>query len=286
MPEWLNVIVRSLVAIVFLFVITKLIGKRQLSQMTFFEYTVGIVIGDIAGFIAIDMRGRILYGMLSMIVFAAFTIVLGQLAMKSKAVRNIVEGKARILIKDGKILEDNMKKERLSADELLEQLRLKNAFRVADVEFALMEPNGEVSVLMKSANRSLTPKTLGMEVSPETEPQAVIMDGSIMDEALSTIGMNRNWLHTELNKQGVALENVFLGQVDAKGTLYFDLYDDKINVPQQQVPKLTHITLKKCQADLELFALSTNNQDMKQTYENEAKRLQQVIDDITPLLIR
>ena len=286
MPEWLNVIVRSVVAIVFLFIITKLIGKRQLSQMTFFEYTVGIVIGEIAGFIATDMNGKIIYGMLSLSIFALFTILLGILAMKSKKVRNIVEGKARILIKDGKVLEDNMKKERLSTDELLEQLRLKNAFRVADVEFALMEPNGEVSVLMKSANLPITPKSLGMEVSPETEPQAVIMDGSIMDESLATIGMNRQWLHTELNKQGVALENVFLGQVDAKGTLYVDLYDDKIKVPQPQVPKLTHITLKKCQADLELFALSTSNESMKQTYENEAKRLQQVIDDMTPLLIQ
>ena len=286
MPEWLNVIVRSIAAIVFLFLITKLIGKRQLSQMTFFEYTVGIVIGEIAGFIATDMQGSLLNGFLSLTIFALFPILLGYLALKSKMVRNIVEGKARILIKDGKVLEDNLKKERMSTDELLEQLRLKNAFRVADVEFALMEPNGDVSVLMKSANSPLTPKTIGLEVSPETEPQTVIMDGTIMDESLATIGLNRNWLKTELAKQGIALENVFIGQVDAKGSLYVDLFDDKIQVPQPQVPKLTHITLKKCQADLELYALSTSNEEMKRTYEHEAQRLQQVIDDVTPLLIR
>ncbi|MGZ4112715.1 MAG: DUF421 domain-containing protein, partial [Tumebacillaceae bacterium] len=145
MPEWLNIIFRSLVSIVFVFILTKLIGKRQLSQMTFFEYTVGIALGDLAAIIADDLDGPLYKGILAMSVYAVFPILLGWLALKSKVIRNFVEGKATVLIRDGKIMEDNMKKERMTTDELLEHLRLKNAFKVADVEFALMEPNGQVS---------------------------------------------------------------------------------------------------------------------------------------------
>lgn len=285
MPEWLTIIFRSLVSILFVFIFTKLIGKRQLSQMTFFEYTVGIALGDLAAMIA-DLEGPLHRGILAMSVYAAFPILLGWLALKSKVVRNFVEGKSTILIKDGKVLEDNLKKERMSTDELLEHLRLKNAFKVADVEFALMEPNGQVSILLKSQNQPLTPKQLGLTVAPETEPQAVIMDGTIMDESLATLGLNRIWLKTELLKSGVALENVFIGQVDSNGQLYLDLYDDLIQVPQPQATKLTYLTLKKCQADLEIFALSTTDEASKQVYEEEAKRLQKVLNDVEPLLAR
>jgi hypothetical protein len=112
------------------------------------------------------------------------------------------------------------------------------------------------------------------------------MDGEIMDEPLATIGLNRGWLRTELEKAGVTLENVFIGQVDKNGELFLDLYDDKLKVPQPQVPKATYATLKKCQADLELFALSTRSEEAKSRYSWEAKRLQRVIDDLVPLLTR
>jgi uncharacterized membrane protein YcaP (DUF421 family) len=286
MPDWVHILIRSAVSILAVFLFTKMIGKRQLSQMTFFEYVVGIAIGDMAALIADDMSGPMYKGLLAMAIYALFPIALGWLALKSKVVRNFVEGKASILIKDGKVMEDNLKKERISTDELMEQLRLKNAFKVADVEFALLEPNGKVSVLLKAENQPITPKKMGWQVAPETEPQAVIMDGTIMDESLATVGHNRTWLQGELGKQGVALENVFLGQVDTNGELFVDLYDDKLKVPSPQNLKLTYATLKKCQADLELFALATKNQQVKLDYEHSSQQLQQMIDDLTPFMMR
>lgn len=286
MPEWLNIIVRSVVAILYLFLLTKWIGKRQLSQVTFFEYIIGITIGSIAAVIATDLDGPIIYGLIAMTVCGLFPVLTGWLQLKSKFVRNVVDGNATVLIKDGKILEDNLKKVRMTTEELMAQLRLKNAFKAADVEFAVMEPNGSVSVLLKSENQPLTPKHFGLKVAPVKEPQAVIMDGTIMDEPLATIGFNRQWLKTELEKAGVALENVFLGQVDSNGQLHLDLYDDKIQVPQPQMLQLTFATLKKCQADLEIYALSTENADVKKLYENEAKRLRRVIEQVAPLMTR
>ncbi|MET3291966.1 UNVERIFIED_CONTAM: uncharacterized membrane protein YcaP (DUF421 family) [Brevibacillus sp. OAP136] len=286
MPDWLNIVVRSVGALVYLFILTKIVGKRQIRQLTYIEYIVGISIGSIAAFMATEMDGPLYHSLIAMTIFAIFPVLSEILSLKSKVVRDVVEGKATILVKDGKLLEDNLKKERLTLEDVMEQLRLKNAFRVADVEFALMEANGEVSVLLKSQNQPITPSHLGIEVSPAEEPQAVIMDGVIMDEPLANMGLNRRWINTELAKAGVAVENVFLGQVDKAGELYLDLYDDKIQAPEPQERKLTMATLKKCQSDLELYALSTESEQWKANYTEEAARLQKLIEVLAPYLIR
>ncbi|WP_018131457.1 DUF421 domain-containing protein [Effusibacillus pohliae] len=286
MPEWLNIIVRSIVSLLYLFLLTRWVGKRQISQLSFFEYVVGITVGSIAGVIATDIDGPLIYGLIALTIYGLFPVLTGWLALKSKTLRNIFYGNSTVLIKNGKIMEDNLKKARMTAEDLIAQLRLKNAFKAADVEFAAMEPNGSVSVLLKSKNQPLTPKHFGLAVAPVTEPQTVIIDGEIMDEPLATIGLNRQWLKAELEKIGVALENVFLGQVDENGQLYVDLYDDKIQVPTPQTLQLTCATLKKCQADLELYALGTQNQEGKQLYTEAAEQLRRVIEQVTPLLTR
>lgn len=286
MPDWLNILLRSLGALAYLFILTKIIGKRQIKQLTLIEYIVGITIGSIAAFMATEMDGPIAHSLIAMGVFAIVPVLMEWLTLKSKVLRDFFEGKSTILIKEGKILEDNLKKERLTAEDLLEQLRLKNVFRVADVEFAMMETNGELSVLLKSEKQPVTPQQLELTVSPAEESQVVIMDGVIMDEPLATAGYNRRWVRTQLQKAGVALENVFLGQVDKSGELYLDLHDDKIQVPAPQAMKRTFATLKKCQADLELFALATKSEQAKQTYQRDAEQLQQVIDQVKPFLIR
>ncbi|WP_429844012.1 DUF421 domain-containing protein [Brevibacillus sp. FIR094] len=286
MPDWLSILLRSIGAVAYLFLLTKIIGKRQIKQLTYIEYIVGISIGSIAAFMATEMDGPVYHSLIGMGVFALFPYLMEWLSLKSKFLRDLFEGKSTVLIKEGKILEDNLKKERLTAEDLMEQLRIKNVFRVADVEFALMETSGEVSVLLKSESQPVTPKHLELTVAPSEENQVVIMDGVIMDEPLATAGLNRRWVRTELQKAGVALENVFLGQVDKGGELYLDLYDDKLMVPGAQAMKLAFATLKKCQADLELYALNTKNQQMKRTYQTDSEQLQQIIDEVKPFMIR
>ncbi|TKI54443.1 DUF421 domain-containing protein [Brevibacillus antibioticus] len=286
MPDWLIILLRSIGAVAYLFLLTKIIGKRQIKQLTYIEYIVGISIGSIAAFMATEMDGPVYHSLIGMGVFALFPYLMEWLSLKSKFLRDLFEGKSTVLIKEGKILEDNLKKERLTAEDLMEQLRIKNVFRVADVEFALMETSGEVSVLLKSESQPVTPKHLELTVAPSEENQVVIMDGMIMDEPLATAGLNRRWVRTELQKAGVALENVFLGQVDKGGELYLDLYDDKLMVPGAQAMKLAFATLKKCQADLELYALNTKNEQMKRTYQIDSEQLQQIIDQVKPFMIR
>ncbi|MFP3391910.1 DUF421 domain-containing protein [Brevibacillus sp. SIMBA_040] len=286
MPDWLNIALRTIGALVYLLILTKIIGKRQIKQLTYIEYIVGITIGSIAAFMATEMDGPAYHSLIAMGIFALFPVVMEWLSLKSKKLRDFFEGKSTVLIKEGKILEDNLKKERLTAEDLMEQLRIKNVYKIADVEFALMETSGEISVLLKSQNQPITPKLMEWSVAPVEEGQVIIMDGVIMDEPLATAGLNRRWVRTELQKAGVALENVFLAQVDKGGELYLDLYDDKIKVPQAQAMKQTFATLKKCQADLELFALDTKNEQMKLCYQRDSEELQDVIDQVKPFLIR
>jgi len=285
-PDLTNIVFRSLVSFLALFLFAKIIGKRQLSQITFFEYTVGIAIGNMAAIIADDLKEPLYKGLVPMLVYTLLPVLMSLLALKSKTARNFMEGKPRVLIKEGKIQEDNLKKERISTDELLELLRSKSAFKAADVEFALLESNGNMSVMLKSENQPITPKRIGLTVAPEAEPQTVIMDANIMDEALATMGRNRNWLKGELEKQGVTVENVFLGQVDTNGELYLDLFDDKLQIPEPQNLKLTYTTLKRVQADLELYALSTQNEQAKQDFEQSSITLQKLIEELNPFLMR
>ncbi len=284
MPEWLQIIFRSLGTLVVLFTFTRILGKKQISQLTFFEYVMGITLGELAGFISTDIEKHYYLGLIAMCVWFAVPYGMERLTLKSVKLRHWLEGKSRVLFKEGKVMEDNLKKERLTADEFMEMLRSKNVFRLADVEFASMESDGQLSVLLKKEKQPVTPSDLGIRTVNEVEPQTVIIDGNIMHEPLATIGLNPQWLLTELEKIGVSVENVFLGQVDAYQQLYVDLYDDKIKVPAPQGKALLYATLKKIQADLELFALATRNPEAKAMYGSSSSQMEQMIERLHPML--
>jgi uncharacterized membrane protein YcaP (DUF421 family) len=285
-PNGLEAALRTLLAIVILFFMTKLLGKRQVSQPSLFEYITGITIGSLAAYISLDLDSNWYLGFISILVWVAFSLGIEFLQLKSKTMRDFIDSKGTVLIKEGKILEDNLKKERLTNEELMEQLRKKRAFKVADVEFAVMEPSGDINILLTRENQPLTPKHLGIKVGPEQEPQTVILDGKMMDEPLATIGLSREWLDTELKKLGVSIDNVFFGQVDSYGQLYVDLFDDEIKVPLPQQKASLFATLKKCEGDLMLFGLTTKDKKAKEMYEQCSKQMEAIIADLKPVLHR
>ena len=282
----MEIVLRTILAVSILFILTKILGKRQIGQLSYFEYITGITIGSIAAYVSLDLEATWYHGLIALVVWSAVVFGFEYVSMKSKIARDIIDGKGVVLIKEGKVLEDNLTKAHLTADELLEQMRQKNAFKLADVEFAVLEANGKFNVLLNKENQPITPKHLGIKVGLEQEPQTVIIDGMIMDEPLATLGFNREWLNTELEKMGVTVENVFLGQVDSYGQLTADLFDDKLKVPQPQQKALLLATLKKCEADIEMFALASKNKESKAMYSQCSKQLQEVISQVYPILIR
>lgn len=284
MPGWIFIISRSLIFLLLLFLTTKILGKKQISELSFFEYVAGITIGSIAGEVVTGLESNAYHGALAIIVFGLVTFFVDYFSLYSKKFRDIVEGKGTVVIKDGKIMEENLKKERYTTDEISALLRQKGIFNLADVEFAVIEPRGNLSTLLKKENQPLSPKALGIKVGNEKEPQTVVMDGQIIDEALRWTGKGRGWLYTELEKLNVTLDNVFLGQVNSYGDLTVDLYDDKIQLPQPTSRPLLLATIKKAQADLEIFSLATTCEKSKQMYKKNAALMQEAIDKLTPYL--
>ncbi|WP_026693170.1 DUF421 domain-containing protein [Peribacillus kribbensis] len=283
MTVW-DIALRSVIFLIVLFAAAKLLGKKHISQLSFFEYVSGIVLGDIAGEVILGEDQYIMHGIVGIFIFTAVTYLADFLSLKSRRFREIIEGKCTVFIENGKILEDHLKKERYSVEDLAALLREKDVFNIADVEFAVLEPKGKLSVLLKKEKQPLTPKDLKIKTPNEKEPQAVIMDGQVIYEALGKTGKTLEWVNKELSKQGVSLNNVFYAQIDSYGEMTIDLYNDKTKTSSPNARPLLLAEIKKTQADLESFSLQTSNKAAKNMYAKNAEKMTSIQKRLEPFL--
>jgi len=285
MPELVLIFIRSVIAFLLLLVMARVMGKKQISQLTFFDYCVGITIGSIAATLSIDQNVKAANGLVALFIWGLFPIILAYVSLKSMGFTKLIDGKATILIQNGEILEKNMKKNLLTADELILLLREKGVFNISDVEMAVLETNGQLSVMLKTEKQPVTPQVLGLPYEPEHGPTIVLMDGRLLHKGLKERGYSKEWLLGEVQKQGAAdFEEVFLAQLDSRGNVYVDLYEEKEKRDPVQERPLIGATLKKIQADLENFSLQTENPEAKKLYEKQAEDLQKTIDSVLPYL--
>jgi uncharacterized membrane protein YcaP (DUF421 family) len=254
--------------------------------MTAFQFINYAVVAIIVALLSMNIIKNFAFGLVSLAVWMLLPIVLDFVSMKSRQVHNLIYGVETVLIKDGKVMEENLEKERITGEELLRGLRSRNVFNLADVEFAIMEPTGDINVILKSDKKPITPYDMGKKVAPQAAPQTVILDGNILNEPLSNMGLNHGWLNNQLQNAGVSLHNIFIGQVDASGDLYLDLFDDVLQIPQPQVKELLYANIEKCQADLMSFALETEDSTAKQMYEQNADKLKNIMEKLECYLLR
>ncbi|ALA42029.1 DUF421 domain-containing protein [Paenibacillus peoriae] len=284
MQDWAEVAIRTLMAVAILFLITKILGKRQVSQLSLFEYITGITIGNLAATIPMERESTWYLGLIALSVWVLTTLGIEYLQIKSKKIRDITDGRTTILIKDGKILEDNLRKERLTLDELMEQLRSKNVFKVSDVEFALMETSGEVNVLLTKDKQPVTLKDLNMQQLPEKEPTAVIMDGQLMEQQMAYMGITQQWLDAKLKEKSLTVKDVFFAQVDPQGELYIDQYSDNVQLNKVQDSNQAVLTLlEQCTTELQKLASGSSEQQRKQLYEQCSQSLKEAIQEMQPV---
>jgi len=284
MQESAQILLKSISLFFLVWAAIRLMGKRNMSQMTPFNFVSYIVIGIVTSLISLNLI-NLIYGFIALLVWVAFSIALDYLSIKSKVMHELINGKEAVLIKHGKIMEENLMSVRMTGEDLLAQLRSKNAFNMADVEFAVMETNGTINPYLKSDKKPITPHDLGIKVAPQAEPQTVVLDGNMLEEPLASLGLNPQWLSTEFDKMGVSLENVFLGQVDSSGDLYVDLFDDGVELPQPKVKEMLYATLEKSQADLATFALQTEDTNAKAMYSKNSQRLEDLLNKLRPYLL-
>lgn len=196
MQEWIAILLRALSLLILVLFSSRIIGKQNITRATPFTFMSYIVIAVISALISTKVIESLAFGFIALGVWVILPIIIDFLSIKSKWIHDIVNGKGTILIKNGKIMEENLLKARITGEELLRDLRSKNAFNIADVEFALMESNGEINVLVKGDKKPLTAYDLGKKVAPKSESQIVILDGTPLNGPLTSLGLNQNWLKT------------------------------------------------------------------------------------------
>ena len=230
MNPFLEIVLRAVGAFLAVLLITRIIGKSQIGQLTVTDFVNGIVIGSLAAAMAVDLRTPAVYYFLGVAVFSGLTLFLEWATMKSRPLRKVLEDEPTVLIHNGKILENKMHNLRYHVDDLMMQLRAKGVFNIADVEFAVLEPNGELSVQLKSQKRPVTPQDLNLPTNYEGLPSELIVDGTVIEQNLIQNNLDEEWLFRELEKQGVrSADEVLYASLDSAGNLYVDRREDDID---------------------------------------------------------
>ncbi|MBU3196575.1 DUF421 domain-containing protein [Clostridium algidicarnis] len=201
--NYFYVFIKSVATFFILLILTRLMGRKQLSQITFFDYIVGITIGSIAGSAIIDRDISKYDTIIALLVWSMLPIIIGSINLKSIRIRKLIESEPVIIIQNGVVNEKNMKKVRYNIGDLLMQLREKGIFELSEVEFALLEAHGELSVLKNSQSREVTLKDLNIKVPYKGMTIEVILDGAILNQNLSIINKDEAWLINELKNRNI-----------------------------------------------------------------------------------
>lgn len=231
MIDALETIVRSLIAFFTLLIFTRILGKQQMSELTYFDYIVGITIGSIAASLSTAPDVLAFHEWLGLLAWATLALGLQLLAVRNRWFAKAVEGEPVVVVHNGKMLEKNMRIARYPYMDLMEQLRNQGVFDLSDVEFALLEPNGKLSLRKKAQARPVTPQDLGLPTPYEGVSAELIVDGQVLDANLRQVGLDRAWLSGELRRRGIRLGEVAYASLDSQGRLYIDTRDDGISRP-------------------------------------------------------
>ena len=212
--EFIKVVLTSVLSAVALFLIAKVMGHKQMSQLDFFDYITGITIGSIAAELATELEEP-LKPLIAMLIYGAITIGLTLITSKLPKMRKFINGTPTIIINNGKIYRKNMKKAKMDLSELMVMCRQEGYFNLNDIQTAVFEYNGRLTVLPKSSKRPTNPTDMNLIPPPETINTEVIMDGRILNENLKRLGLDAIWLKRELACQGYKNpKEIFLGICD------------------------------------------------------------------------
>ena len=224
-----EIIWRAFLSFIVLFVLTRMMGRKEISQMTFFNFVSAIAIGSITANLAVNANLSIKNGAISLVLWTVFTLIMALIDIKSKKARKFTTGEPVIVIKEGRVMEDALRSTQLDIDSLRTLLRQKNIFTLKDVQFAIFETSGQLSVMKYESNQPATKKDLNITPKDNIYPLAteVISDGKIIMNNLQRLGKNKDWLNQQLRNQGINnINQVFYAEVLPNAALYIDKKDD------------------------------------------------------------
>lgn len=228
MNEGLVVVVRGIIGFFTLLIFARLLGKQLISELTLFDYIIGITIGSTASSLTTDLTSRAWPHWVGITIWVVLAVIFQFITLKSKPASDYIDDKPTVIMLDGQILESAMGKRRYRIEDLLAQLRSKNIFNLNEVKFALLEKDGTLSVLKKSEYNNVTLKDLNIPTSPSNPSFEIIYDGVIIEKNLQNANTNVEWLKEQLKLRNLKVSDVFLASLCPPDNLYIDLYKDHI----------------------------------------------------------
>ncbi|MFZ5987633.1 MAG: DUF421 domain-containing protein [Bacillota bacterium] len=224
----LVVVTRTLILYMLVVIVMRIMGKRQIGQLQPFELAIAIMISELA---AVPMQNTgipLVNGIIPILTLLVAQITLSFIGLKSTKARALICGKPSVLIENGKIKEPELRKEMYTLNDLLEQLRIKNTPNIADIEFAILETNGQLSIIPKSQKRPVSPEDLNVSTQYEGMPLDLVIDGNINFDNLRIAKLDESWLQQEFNARGINnIKNVLFASLDSQGKLYFQIKEDE-----------------------------------------------------------
>jgi uncharacterized membrane protein YcaP (DUF421 family) len=227
--DWFEIGLRAVIVFLGLLIWARILGKKLISQMTFFDFVAGVAIGSIGGSIMFNTNITVVQGIWGLSVFVVCVLLVDFLVLKNYRSRIIIESQPLIVIQNGKILEQKMAKVRLTMDDLMMLLRKKSVFYVDEVDTAYFEIDGTLSVLKKPENMTATRKDLNLIASPRGKTENFIIDGEIIEQVLRSIGKDKEWVESILQTNGVTdIKDVAFAQIDQLSQVYVDMRKDPV----------------------------------------------------------
>ncbi|ADZ22929.1 uncharacterized membrane protein YcaP (DUF421 family) [Clostridium acetobutylicum] len=215
------VFLRSAISYIILLLFTRFMGKKQLSQLTYFDYIVGTTIGSIAAAASVDRHIDVFESCFSIVVWSVFTILISIITLKSIRLRLWIDSEPLVIINKGRVIYKNMEKAKYNMGDLLMQLRNKDIFYITDVEIALLEPDGKLSVLKKAEKSSVTVEDLGIQKPKTGVMVEIILDGTILYNHLQQIKKDEAWVKEQLKIKNIQdIKNVVFLGVQADNEVY------------------------------------------------------------------
>lgn len=223
MSDFLNICFRTILILIILFFITKMMGKKQISELNFFDYVVGITIGSIAADISLDIEKNMIAGIAALFIYGFISYIISFVSIKSILARRFFIGVPTVLVEKGKIIESGLKKSKIDVNDLLMEARENGYFNLDEIDYALMEVNGNISFLPKEKEKPVTKKDMKIKCSNEGLTVNAIIDSKYMVNNMKAINKDKEWLDHELKVNGYDnYDNILLATIDNnyKVTIY------------------------------------------------------------------
>lgn len=223
------VLFRSLISLITLFIVAKMIGKKQISELSIFDYVIGISIGNFAAEMTINLDSPEFDGILAVFIFGAVAYLISYLSMKSIFIRRYFMGTPTIIIQDGQLIKKNMKKVKIDINDLLEEARIKGYFDLSELQYGIMEANGDMSFLPYSEHKPATIRDLNQKPPVGSLCANIIIDGKVMKDNLKKMGKEEEWLDQQLKIKGYNdKKKILLCTLDNMEKLMFYLDNENI----------------------------------------------------------